>query len=109
MLYPDRLEYKSALARLLAAAPDDSVRDPQQALAIIDKDLRGQSTTEIGETIAMALANLGAFEQAIGIQRGVLAAAQKAGEKPSSARLAANLQRYEQRQPSRQPWPNDQP
>ncbi len=109
MLYPDRLEYKSALARLLAAAPDDSVRDPKQALAIIDGELRGQNTTEIGETIAMALANLGDFDQAVGIQRGVLAAAEKAGMKPSVARMTANLQLYQQGRPCRRPWANDQP
>ena len=109
MLYPDRLEYKSALARLLAAAPDDSVRDPKQALAIIDGDLRGQNTTEIGETIAMALANLGAFDQAVGIQKSVLASAEKAGMKLAVPRMTANLQLYQQGRPCRRPWANDQP
>jgi len=110
MLYPDRLEYRSALARLLAAAPDDSVRDPKQALAIVDRDLRGQQkTTDIGETIAMALASLGDFTQAVDVQRGVLAAAQKAGMTSAVARMTDNLRLYQQRQPCRRPWPIDQP
>jgi len=109
MRYPDRLEYTSALARLLAAAPDEGVRDPKQALAIVDKDLRGQNTTEIGETVAMAFAALGDFDQAIGIQRGVLAAAEKAGMKPAVSRMTGNLRLYQQRQPCRRPWANDQP
>jgi tetratricopeptide (TPR) repeat protein len=109
MLYPDRLEYKGALARLLAASPDDRVRDAKQALAIIDRDFRQQKTTEVGETIAMALADLGDFEQAVGIQRGVMTAADSAGMKPAVARMAANLRLYQQRQPCRHPWPNDLP
>ena len=109
MLYPDRLEYKSALARLLAAAPDDRVRDARQALAIIDRDFRQQRTTEIGETLAMALADLGDFDQAVGIQREVMASATSAGMKPAAARMAVNLRLYQQHQPCRRPWPNDQP
>ena len=109
MLYPDRLEYKGALARLLAAAPDDRVRDPKQALAIIDRDLRQQKTTDVGETVAMALAALGDFDQAVSIQRDVMASATGAGLKPAAARMAVNLRLYQQRQPCRRPWPNDQP
>jgi tetratricopeptide (TPR) repeat protein len=109
MLFPDRLEYKSGLARLLAAAPDDSVRDPKRALAIVEGDLRNQKTTEVGETIAMALAALGDFPQAIRIQQSVLASAEKSGLKSSAARMAANLRLYQQRQACRRPWTNDQP
>ena len=109
MLYPDRLEYKSALARLLAAAPDDQVRDAKQALAIIGRDFKQQRTTEIGETVAMALADLGDFDQAVTVQRDVMAAAAGAGMKPAVARMAGNLRLYQQKQPCRRPWPNDQP
>jgi len=108
-LYPDRPEYKSALARLLAAAPDESVRDPKQALAIIDKDLQQDKSTEIGETVAMALAGVGDFDQAIAVQRSVLAAAEKAGMKTAAVRMNQNLRLYQQRQPCRRPWANDQP
>jgi hypothetical protein len=109
MLYPDRLEYKLALARLLAASPDDNVRDPRRALAILDQYFQQQKTTDVGETIAMALAALGDFRQAIGIQRSVMAAAENAGFKVAAARMAENLRLYERQQPCRRPWPNDQP
>ena len=109
MLYPDRLEFKGALARLLAAAPDDRVRDAKEALAIIDRDFRQQRTTDLGETMAMALADLGQFDEAIGIQRGVMSAAQGPAMKPTLARMAENLRLYQQRQPCRRPWPNDLP
>lgn len=107
--YPDRLEYKSALARLLAAAPDDRVRNAKQALAIIDRDFKGQRTTEIGETLAMALADAGDFDQAVGIQQAIMASASSSGLMPVVARMAANLRLYQQHQPCRRPWPNDQP
>jgi tetratricopeptide (TPR) repeat protein len=108
-LYPDRLEYKSALARLLAAASDDRVRDPRQALAIVERDFGKQRTTDIGETLAMALAAVGDFAQAVGIQRDLIAVAEGAGLKPSVARMTANLHLYQQRQACRQPWAPDQP
>jgi hypothetical protein len=109
MLYPDRLEYKSALARLLAAAPDDHVRDSKQALAIIDRDFRQQRTTEIGETLAMALADQGDFDQAVSIQRAIMASAGSSGLKAPVARMAANLRLYLLHQACRRPWANDQP
>ena len=109
MLYPDRLEYKSALARLLAAAPDDHVRDAKQALAIIDRDFGQQRTTDIGETLAMALAAVGDFDQAVSIQRAIMSSAEGSGLKVAAARMAANLRLYLLHQSSRRPWSNDQP
>jgi tetratricopeptide (TPR) repeat protein len=108
-LFPDRLEYQHALARLLAGSADASVRDPRGALAIVDHFLQQQHTTDVGETIAMALAGLGDFKQAVGVQRGVMSAAGKAGMKTAVSRMARNLRLYEQQQPCRQPWPEGQP
>jgi hypothetical protein len=65
--------------------------------------------TEVGETMAMALAELGYFDEALGIQRGVLDAARRAGLRDDVARMTANLRRFERRQPSRIPWPDDDP
>ncbi len=109
MVYPDRHEYSIALARLLAASPDDRVRDGRRALAIADALLKQQKSTDVGEALAMALAELGDFEQAVGIQRGILAAAERAKLTASVQRMTDNLRRYEHRQPCRQPWPDDQP
>jgi hypothetical protein len=61
----------------------------------------------VGETIAMALAELGEFEMAAAIQRGVLQAAQQAGLQDQVTRMTANLRLYERRQPCRQPWQDD--
>ena len=108
MLQPDRLEYQLALARVLAASPDDRVRDPRRALDILDRHFRQQRAMDVGETIAMALASLGEFTQAVGIQRGVLSAAQRAGKAAAVARMTDNLRLYERQRPSRRPWVNDQ-
>ena len=55
---PDRPEFPYALARLLAAAPDDRVRDGQRAQAIVERLLQGGKTIDLGETMAMALAEV---------------------------------------------------
>jgi tetratricopeptide (TPR) repeat protein len=106
---PDRPELAHALARLLAAAPDDRVRDGRRALAILEELFKSLKTTEIGETMAMTMAELGEFEEAAGIQRGVLDAARRAGQESDVRRMTANLRLYERRQPCRTPWPDDDP
>jgi tetratricopeptide (TPR) repeat protein len=108
MRYPDRREYQLALARILAAAPDDRVRDPRRALDILGAHFRQERAMDVGETLAMALASLGDFPQAIAIQRGVIGAAERSGNVAALERMKANLALYEQRRPCRQPWPRDQ-
>ena len=105
--FPDRTEYKIALARVLATSPDDRVRDAQQAIAITQELYKGERTTVLGETIAMALAEYGDYQQAIAIQRDVMAAAERAGMKPQLVRMAQNLSLYERHQPCRTPWSDD--
>lgn len=103
--YPDEAEYTHALARLLAAAPDDGVRDGQRALQLVERLLKAQPSSVLGETLAMALAEVGQFERAVRVQRDVMAANQKAGVLDVNGALNGNLKRYERRLPSRTPWP----
>ena len=107
-LQPDHPEFTHLLARLLAAAPDDRVRDGQRAMAIVQELFKSQKSTAVGETMAMALAELGQYDQAAGIQRGVMAAAEKAGLQRDVKRMAENLRLYEHRQPCRRPWADDE-
>jgi len=102
--YPDRPEFQHALARLLAAAPDDTVRDGRRAQAIVKGLIANQNTLDLGETLAMSLAEQGQFADAVAIQRGVMDAARQAGFASEATRMAANLQRYERGQPCREPW-----
>jgi tetratricopeptide (TPR) repeat protein len=102
-------ELSHALARLYAAAPDAAVRDGQKALAITRELFKVAQTTDLGETMAMTMAELGEFDEAVALQRNILAAAEKAGLSSEIRRIRTNLGLYERRQPCRTPWPDDHP
>jgi len=102
--HPDDMLFKHALARILAAAPDDSVRDGERAMSLVEELLAEQQNVELGETAAMALAELGLYEQAVAVQRDVMAAARQAGFEDAVARMAGNLALYEQGRPCRTPF-----
>lgn len=104
---PDRPEFAHALARLLAAAPDPRVRDGRRALQIVKELFDGQKTTALGETMAMTVAELGSFDEAVAIQRGVIRAAREAGLTRDVERMTENLRLYERGQPCRTPWRDD--
>jgi len=106
-LAPDRVEYKIALARLLSTSPDARIRDAKRALDIAQELSKGTRTTALGETIAMALAEYGDFDQAVAIQRDVIAAAKRAGLATQIGRMEQNLALYDRHQPSRTPWGDD--
>jgi tetratricopeptide (TPR) repeat protein len=106
-LQPDEPLLSHALARLLVTAPDAAVRDGHRAMAIVQDLMKAGRRTDLGETMAMAAAELGNFEEAAAIQRGVLAAAERAGLDQAARRMARNLALYEHGQPSRTPWQDD--
>jgi tetratricopeptide (TPR) repeat protein len=101
---PDQPDLAHMLARLLAAAPDDRVRDGRRAMEIVQNLLKDQKSTDLGETMAMAFAELGDYERAAGVQRGVMAAARSAGLQPAIRRMEENLRLYEQHRPCRTLW-----
>lgn len=102
--HPEHLQFRHALARLFAAAPDAGVRDGRRAKAIVDELMKGQQSLELGETAAMMLAENRDFQQAAVVQRDLIAAAEKARLTAVAARLRANLQRYERGEPVREPF-----
>lgn len=106
---PDRPELSHALARILAAAPDDTIRDGARAMALVQDLMKANKTTVVGETMAMALAELGQFSDAVNVQKGVIAASEQAGVASDVRRMTANLHLYERRQACRTPWPDDDP
>jgi tetratricopeptide (TPR) repeat protein len=107
--YSDQPGFAHALARVLAAAPDDAVRDGARALTIVQALLQNQRTLELMQTMAMTLAELGRFEEAVRWQRDAIAAAAQSNRRDLSGRLAENLGRYERRLPCRVPWPENDP
>lgn len=105
--FPDQVALMQALARLRAAAPDASVRDGAQAVALMQRVVgRGPTPEpEISEAMAMAYAEVGDFRQAVTWQRQAMAAAERAGGDASLVReMGANLSLFEREQPSRTPW-----
>jgi tetratricopeptide (TPR) repeat protein len=107
--YADQPGFAHALARLLAATPDDAVRDGARAMTLMQPLLQNQRTLELMQTMAMALAEVGRFEDAVRWQREAISAAGQSGRTDLTARLSENLGRYEQRQPCRTPWPDTDP
>lgn len=97
--FPDELPVKDILARHLAAAPDPSARDGaravQLALALFDE----VPSPESAETLAMAYAEAGRFEDAKKWQRQLVEELVPESDPEMAKRLQANLARYERGEP----------
>jgi tetratricopeptide (TPR) repeat protein len=102
--YPQEPAFPRALARLLAAAPDDAVRDGGRAITLTEELLKRDHSTDVGETMAMALAADGQYGEAARIQRELIAASRAEGRNDLVERMTTNLKLYERRMPCRIPW-----
>ena len=105
--FPGAPIFPHALARLLAASPDADVRDGRRALRLVERLAQGERTIDLGETMAMALAETGRFGEAAAVQRELIAAAEAEGLRDVASRLAVNLRLYAAGRPCRTPWPDD--
>ena len=109
-VHPEQPGLAHALARLLASAPDDAVRDGRRALSIMQSlEKTTAPSVALIETMAMALAENGRFAEAIVRQRQAIAMATQARRTDLVTRLSENLRRYELNMPSRMPWADDDP
>ena len=108
-VYPNEFAFANALARVLAAAPDDSVRDGRRALTVIQPVIAQARTRDTLETMAMAQAEIGQFTEAVRWQKDAIAAAERDGRRDIAERITDNLRLYESRKPSRTPWRADEP
>lgn len=108
-VHPDQPAFTQALARLFAASPDPVVRDGRRALDLMQALAVKHKTTSVAETMAMALAEVGRFGEAAEWQRLAMSVALEAGHPDAAQRMAANLVRYEQKEPCRTPWRDDDP
>ena len=68
-------------------------------------DAEPEPTIDLGETMAMTLAELGRFGEAAEVQRALIGAAELARMPGVVRRLTENLRRYERGEPCRTPWP----
>ncbi len=107
--FPDHHPLAQALARLLACSPPSTLRDGHRAHQISRSLLDTETSLDHVETVAMALAELGRFEQAIVYQSQALDAARGARRPDLISRLSANLERYRAGRPCRAPWPPNDP
>lgn len=100
--------FMHAMARLLATSPDNSVRSGKRSMELVQQLLQRGRTLEVGETYAMALAELGQYREAQSLQRDLIAAAGRAGMTAMRARLTARLELYDRADPCRTPWTDEE-
>ncbi len=109
--FPDDPDIATSLARLLAAAPDRSVRNGARALSIIEplvRSRRGDGFEEI-VTLAMALAAVGRYQEAAKYQRAIIQGLEGSGESEVVTLLRQNLNLYENNKPCLKPWADNDP
>jgi tetratricopeptide (TPR) repeat protein len=91
---PDSVPLARTLARILASAPDPSVRDGRRALELAHRVMEAEPTSASAETLAMALARNGRFDEAASLQEQLVHRAEQSGDPAAATRLHANLERY---------------
>jgi tetratricopeptide (TPR) repeat protein len=106
--HPDRPGFAVALARVLAAAPDDQVRDGARAIQLLQGvPADTQRTFDWGVAMAMALAETGRYADAARWQRQAIGFSQD--DPRLTRRLTETLHLYEQERPCRRPWSDADP
>lgn len=99
-------QLQSALARLLALARNAEVRDPDRALDMALRAFESSRSTGIAETVALCLAAVGRFEEAIELQQQLLDEATQRADAAEQARLQGNLAAYRSGRLGRLPLDN---
>jgi tetratricopeptide (TPR) repeat protein len=107
--HPGTPEIINTLARILATAPNATVRDGPRALELARTLFETSRDPDVGQTYAMALAETGDFKQAAGLQRETIIVSEHTVGESEKSFLQKNLARYEQRKPSREGWAADDP
>jgi tetratricopeptide (TPR) repeat protein len=93
--FPDRTATATTLARLLAAAPDVSLRDGRRALEIATTVNDAEPSPAHAETIALALAELGRCEEALAWMKRGVAEAERVKNAGETVRLRREMPKYE--------------
>ncbi len=93
--HPGRVTTTTTLARLLAAAPDQAVRDGGRAFLLATDAFNADAAPVHAETVALALAELGRCAEAAEWMRRAVASAERSADAAEAARLKGELPRYE--------------
>lgn len=96
-----------SLARLLATAPVDAVRDGELALRLALAVYEVKKLPETAETLAMAYAETGNFDKAIEVQRQLITEAEKTGDERRVEPLRERLLSYLRQEPWRAASPGE--
>ncbi len=91
------------LTRVMATAPHPPARDPNRAVQLAEALFQARADAATAETLAMAYAAAGRFQEAQAIQERLIAQLQPR-DPELTARLDGNLQRYRQSQSAAYPW-----
>jgi len=102
-LMPTNGDVVYGLTRLLAAAPDRTVRDGEKAVDLGTRLFKAQPTSAHGELLAEALAEAGQCTEAAQWQRKVIGAEAESASTERLSALQAALTRYEAGPPCRPP------
>jgi tetratricopeptide (TPR) repeat protein len=108
-LHPEQPGFGHALARVLAAAPDERVRDGRRAMALTDALIQSNRSWTLLETRAMAAAELGDFDTAIKSQQAAIDEASKTGQREAVSHMQTILALYRRGMPCRTPWRANDP
>ena len=93
------------LARLLASAPDAGVRNGERAAQVAQAVFEAARNPAHGETLAMAMAAAGRWQEALALQQRLLKEAEDANfDADFVNRVRRNLTRYEQQQIGLSDW-----
>lgn len=91
------------LAQILAAAPDPSLREGENAVDLAQRVFQAQQTVDHAELLAQALAEAGRCDEAAALQEQALESARHLEATELEPRLSAALDRYRQGAPCRPP------
>jgi Flp pilus assembly protein TadD len=103
-LVPAAPELKHLEARLLAASTDAEVRDGARAHRLAREVYAASPTPEHAQTVAMALAELGRFDEAAQWQRQVVAELEQSATEGPLEQARRRLRSYVAGAPCRAPW-----
>lgn len=92
-----------ALARLLAACPDETVRDGKRALELALEVYEADQTPRHAQTVAQALAEVGMCDEAAEWQQSLVEGAQRDGADGAADGLRTDLDLYRAGPPCRPP------
>ncbi|HEY7186999.1 MAG TPA: tetratricopeptide repeat protein [Vicinamibacterales bacterium] len=92
--FPDRVPTATTLARLLASSPDRSIRDGQRAFDLATAVYQREPSPAHGETVAIALAELGRCDEAVDWMRRAIEDADRANDTAEASRLRGESGKY---------------